>query len=171
MIGYWSIYFYILIFVYGGDIMDYDINRDTVMIIPINDKKSRVIETNGDYIVDDNAYSIMERSCLYFGSSYEGRLLSSKSILGSVYKAPIVIEESRSIIFFPVKSSVVKQNIWISLNNLVSYNKHDKKTIITFKRDKQILLDIPYFSIDSQVLRSTLLESVIRRRKNEEKND
>ena len=109
--------------------MDYDINRDTVMIIPINDKKSRVIETNGDYIVDDNAYSIMERSCLYFGSSYEGRLLSSKSILGSVYKAPIVIEESRSIIFFPVKSSVVKQNIWISLNNLVSYNKHDKKTI------------------------------------------
>lgn len=171
MIGYWSIYFYILIFVYGGDIIDYDINRDTVMIIPINDKKSRVIETSGDYIVDDNAYSIMERSCLYFGSSYEGRLLSSKSILGSVYKAPIVVEESRSIIFFPVKSSVVKQNVWISLNNLVSYNKHEKKTIITFKRDKQVLLDIPYFSIDNQVLRSTLLESVIRRRKNEEKND
>ena len=171
MVGYWSIYFYILIFVYGGDFMDYDINRDTVMIIPINDKKSRVIETNGDYIVDDNAYSIMERSCLYFGSSYEGRLLSSKNILGSVYKAPIVVEESRSIIFFPVKSSVVKQNVWISLNNLVSYNKHEKKTIITFKRDKQVLLDIPYFSIDNQVLRSTLLESVIRRRKNEEKND
>lgn len=171
MIGYCSIYFYILIFVCGGDVMDYDINRDTVMIIPINDKKSRVIETNGDYIVDDNAYSIMERSCLYFGSSYEGRLLSSKSILGSVYKAPIVVEESRSIIFFPVKSSVVKQNVWISLNNLVSYNKHEKKTIITFKRDKQVLLDIPYFSIDNQVLRSTLLESVIRRRKNEEKND
>ena len=171
MIGYWSIYFYILIFVYGGDVMDYDINRNTVMIIPINDKKSRVIETNGDYIVDDNAYSIMERSCLYFGSSYEGRLLSSKNILGSVYKAPIVVEESRSIIFFPVKSSVVKQNVWISLNNLVSYNKHEKKTIITFKRDKQVLLDIPYFSIDNQVLRSTLLESVIRRRKNEEKND
>lgn len=171
MIGYWAIYFYILIFVYGGDVMDYDINMDTVMIIPINDKKSRVIETNGDYIVDDNAYSIMERSCLYFGSSYEGRLMSSKSILGSVYKAPIVVEESRSIIFFPVKSSVVKQNVWISLNNLVSYNKHEKKTIITFKRDKQVLLDIPYFSIDNQVLRSTLLESVIRRRKNEEKND
>lgn len=171
MVGYWSIYFYILIFVYGGDVMDYDINRNTVMIIPINDKKSRVIETNGDYIVDDNAYSIMERSCLYFGSSYEGRLLSSKNILGSVYKAPIVVEESRSIIFFPVKSSVVKQNVWISLNNLVSYNKHEKKTIITFKRDKQVLLDIPYFSIDNQVLRSTLLESVIRRRKNEEKND
>ncbi len=151
--------------------MDYDINRNTVMIIPINDKKSRVIETNGDYIVDDNAYSIMERSCLYFGSSYEGRLLSSKNILGSVYKAPIVVEESRSIIFFPVKSSVVKQIVWISLNNLVSYNKHEKKTIITFKRDKQVLLDIPYFSIDNQVLRSTLLESVIRRRKNEEKND
>ena len=92
MIWYWAIYFYILIFVYGGDVMDYDINRDTVMIIPINDKKSRVIETNGDYIVDDNAYSIMERSCLYFGSSYEGRLMSSKSILGSVYKAPILGE-------------------------------------------------------------------------------
>ncbi len=151
--------------------MDYDINRNTVMIIPINDKKSRIIETDGDYIVDDNAYSIMERSCLYFGSSFEGRLLSSKSILGSVYKAPIVVEESRSIIFFPVKSSVEKQNVWISLNNLVSYNKHEKKTIITFKRDKQVLLDIPYFSIDNQVLRSTLLESVIRRRKNDEKND
>ena len=147
------------------------INKNTVMIIPINDKKSRIIETDDDYIVDDNAYSIMERSCLYFGSSYEGRLSSSKSILGSIYKAPIVVEESRNIIFFPVKSSVEKQNIWISLNNLISYNKKKKKTIITFKKDKQILLDIPYFSIDNQVLRSTLLESIIRRRKSEEKND
>lgn len=138
------------------------------MIIPINDKKSRIIETNSDYVVDSNAYSIMERSCLYFGSSYEGRLLCSKDILGSIYKAPIVVEESRNIIFFPVKSSIVNENIWVSMNNLVSYNKHEKKTIITFKKDKQILLDIPYFTIDNQVLRSTLLESVIRRRKNDE---
>lgn len=148
--------------------MNYEINRDTIMIIPINDKKSRIIETNSDYVVDSNAYSIMERSCLYFGSSYEGRLLCSKDILGSIYKAPIVVEESRNIIFFPVKSSIVNENIWVSMNNLVSYNKHEKKTIITFKKDKQILLDIPYFTIDNQVLRSTLLESVIRRRKNDE---
>ena len=152
----------------GGDFVNYEINRETIMIIPINDKKSRIIETNSDYVVDSNAYSIMERSCLYFGSSYEGRLLCSKDILGSIYKAPIVVEESRNIIFFPVKSSIVNENIWVSMNNLVSYNKHEKKTIITFKKDKQILLDIPYFTIDNQVLRSTLLESVIRRRKNDE---
>ncbi len=155
--------------------MDYEINRNTIMIIPVNDKQSRVIETDTEYIVDADAYSIMERSCLYFGSSFEGRLSSSKEMLGSIYKAPILIEESRNIIFFPIKSCVVRQNAWISLNNLVSYNKHDKKTIITFKNDKQMLIDAPYFSIDNQVLRSTMLESILRRRKNEEetskKND
>ena len=148
--------------------MDYEINRNTIMIIPVNDKQSRVVETDAEYIVDDNAYSIMERSCLYFGSSFEGRISSSKEMLGSIYKAPILIEESRNIIFFPIKSCVVKQNVWISLNNLVSYNKHDKKTIVTFKNDKQMLIDAPYFSIDNQVLRSTMLESILRRRRNEE---
>ena len=155
--------------------MDYEINRNTIMIIPVNDKQSRVIETDTEYIVDADAYSIMERSCLYFGSSFEGRLSSSKEMLGSIYKAPILIEESRNIIFFPIKSCVVRQNAWISLNNLVSYNKNDKKTIVTFKNDKQMLIDAPYFSIDNQVLRSTMLESILRRRKNEEetskKND
>ena len=38
-----------------------------------------------------------------------------------------------------------------------------------------MLIDAPYFSIDNQVLRSTMLESILRRRKNEEetskKND
>ena len=34
-----------------------------------------------------------EFSCKYFGSSFEGRILGSKNILGSVYKAPIIVEE------------------------------------------------------------------------------
>ena len=151
--------------------MNYEINRDTLAILPIEHDKSRVVEKHNEYIVDLSPYQVMEHSCEYFGSSLNGRLSASKSMLGSIYKAPVLVEESRNIIFFPTSSPLLSGNVWISLNNIEKYEKVCEQTKIIFKDGKEVLVDIPYSSIENQILRSARLESIVRNRKNIEKND
>jgi competence protein ComK len=145
--------------------MDYEVNRGTLVIFPTEQGKSKVIEKDNEYIVDQKPYCVMEHSCSYFGSSLNGRLSGSKNMLGTIYKAPILVEESNNIIFFPTNSPKSSENIWISLNNIEKYEKKDNKTVIYFNNHKQIEIDIPYFSIDNQILRSAMLESMIKKRK------
>ena len=73
----------------------YEINDDTLAILPIGDDKSKVIEKNKSFIVNASPLKIIDKSCKYFGSSYQGRFSGTKSLIGVSYKAPIIIEESK----------------------------------------------------------------------------
>ena len=85
-------------------------------------------------------------------------------------KLNIIIENSRNIIFFPLKSCREKSNIWISFNNLVRYEKKDNVTYLYFKENKVQKLDFSYYIIDNQVTRSLLLDyEMNKRRKSLEK--
>lgn len=53
--------------------MDYEINEDTNAIIPINNEKSYIMEPESEYYVSGSTTDVIEHSCEYFGSSYEGR--------------------------------------------------------------------------------------------------
>ena len=147
--------------------MKYEVNASTLAILPDKCGKSRIIEKENEYLIEDKPYKIMEHSCEYFGSSIKGRICGTKNMLGSIYKPPLLIEESKKIIFFPTESPNTDNNIWISLNNIKEYNKQDHKTIIKFKNNKEIVLDIPYYSIDNQILRATRLQTVYFDRKND----
>ena len=60
----------------------------------------QIIENGEEYIINNNSTKILEHSCEYFGSSLEGRKEGTKKLLGITHKSPIIIEESRNIIFF-----------------------------------------------------------------------
>lgn len=167
----YTIWCNIFLFQIGGERMNYEVNLDTLYVFPIDKDSCKVVEVEDEYHIDTKAYQVMEHSCMYFGSSLNGRLLGSKDMLGSIYKAPIVVEESQNIIFFPTTSPNSSQNVWISLNNILNYEKLNKKTRIIFKNNKEIIVDIPYYSVRNQILRATMLESIVRRRKNGKKSD
>lgn len=143
----------------------YEINSSTLAIMPIDDQTSKVIENDAELIVKKNTRSIIDDSCKFFGSSYQGRFEGTKSVLGINYKAPILIEESREIIFFPTMSPRLKECHWISLKNVEKYLKNGYMSKIIFKSGKEIDIDISYSSLENQILRSTRLESIIRNRK------
>ena len=88
---------------------------------------------------------------------------NSSLITGS--KSPIIIEDSRDIIFFPLKSIRDKCNIWISFNNLEKYVKSGDKTIFYFKGNKQVEIDFSYYIIDNQVTRSLMLDYEVKKRR------
>ena len=136
---------------------DYEINRGTLALIPEGEETTRVYEVDQEFLVKKSAYQIVDDSCKYFGSSYMGRLDGTKALVGYNYKAPIIIEETNKIIFFPTTSPRQTDCTWISLNNIKEYLKIEKKSLIIFKNDKNIEIDMSYGTLENQILRATKL--------------
>jgi competence protein ComK len=145
--------------------MKYEINNDTQTILPVNYNSSKIIENGNQYIIEENPYSIIERSCEYFGSSYIGRKSGTKTLLGITHKAPIIVEESRGIIFFPTKSPDSSECVWINLGQVGKYYSVNKHTsAIEFKNGDILELDISIGSLTNQVLRASRLKIVLDER-------
>lgn len=138
---------------------EYEINSATQAIVPINDNQSMIYEEESEYVVDIPANKIINYNCNFYGSSYIGRCEGTKSLIGIKSKIPIIIEESRNIIFFPTTSIRSKQSSWIALNNIDSYYKDEKNSYILFKDGRKLHLDISYFSLENQYYRSIMLKS------------
>ncbi len=144
---------------------NYEINSSTLAIVPISKNVSKVIEEEDIITVNKTTTEIIDNSCKFFGSSYLGRHEGTKNLIGINYKAPIVIEESNDIIFFPTSSPRFDNCYWISLKKILKYNKEKGKTTIIFKNGYELPINISAGSLENQILRSTLLESVLRSRK------
>ena len=145
---------------------NYEINNGTLAIIPIDANISKIYEEDEEILVDKSAYQIMEDSCSYFGSSLLGRQIGSKNVLGSNYKIPIVVDETRDIIFFPTVSPLLNNCSWIGLKNIKDIIKKDEGTLIIFDNNKEIYVKVPYLSIQNQILRATRLNAILKKRKN-----
>lgn len=148
----------------------YEIDLSTLMLIGIDDSKTLVVTLEKEFIVDECAKKIIDNSCKYFGSTLVERIKATQRVVNIRSKVPIIIENSRNIIFFPLKSCREKSNIWISFNNLVRYEKKDNVTYLYFKENKVQKLDFSYYIIDNQVTRSLFLDyEMNKRRKSLEK--
>ena len=143
----------------------YEIDLSTVMLIGLDDDKTKVITLDNEFIIDIDSKKIIDNSCKYFGSSLTDRVNMTKRLINIKSKSPIVIEESRNIIFFPLKSIREKCNIWISFNNLEKYVKSDYKTIFYFKNNREVIIDFSYYIIDNQVTRSLMLDYEVKKRR------
>lgn len=145
---------------------NYEINRGTLVIIPVTEKISKVIEDNDQFLVKKSTTKIIDDSCKYFGSSYLGRKEGTKKLIGVTYKAPVIVCETGGIIFFPTSSPRFDHCFWISLNNVKDYIKNkENKAIVSFKNGKEIELDLSYFILENQIYRATMLESKLMKLK------
>ena len=145
--------------------MNYEINYDTQLILPLGEFKSKVIEHDDEYIVNSSVQEILEHSCEYFGSSFEGRKDGTRKMLGITHKSPIIVEESRKMIFFPTTSPEREDCIWINLEKIEKYYKVENgKSAILFKNGDILEFDLSYGSLSNQILRATRLKFVLDER-------
>ena len=144
---------------------NYEINSETIALIPITSTKTKVYELENEFVVDKSGLKIMEESCEFFGSSLEGRQKGTKRLIGITHKSPVIVEESRNIIFFPTNSPRLEKCCWISLNNLENISKLPNNSLLIFKNSRELYLDISFNILDNQILRATRLESVSRKRR------
>ena len=121
--------------------MDYEINSSTIAIVPLDNKITKIYEEETEYIINKSANSIIKENCEFYGSSYEGRCVGTKVLTGIKTKYPIIIEESRNIIFFPTSSIRNKQSTWIALNKIKNIIKDEYNSKVEFKNNKKINKD------------------------------
>ncbi len=145
---------------------EYFINKGTCAIIPVEEEVSKVIELDGEFIVNRSVSDIIDMSCKYFGCSYLGRLEGSKMILNMNYKLPIVVDEIKNLIFFPTSSPRFDDCVWISLCNILSYSKYNAFSKVCFNNGIVLDLKISYYCLENQIFRATMLDSLLRKRKN-----
>lgn len=151
--------------------MDYEVNYDTQVILPIEGTKSKVIESDNEYVVNQTVQEVLEHSCEYFGSSYEGRKEGTRKMLGITHKSPIIVEESQKMIFFPTTSPERMDCIWINLEKIERYYKVDnKKSAIIFKNGDKLEFDVSFGSLSNQILRATRLKFVLDERTSKKGN-
>ncbi|MBQ9181698.1 MAG: competence protein ComK [Bacilli bacterium] len=143
----------------------YEINSSTLAIVPITEGISKIIEEDNVFTVSKSPTEIIDDSCKYFGSSYQGRFEGTKRLTGINYKSPIIIEETRNIIFFPTSSPRFHNCTWVALNQIDNFEKIKNNSVITFKSGQLLKLEISYGSLENQILRATRLESILKKRK------
>lgn len=152
--------------------MNYEINYDTQAIVPLDNNNSKIIEEFDEYVVNNSTLDILEHSCEYFGSSYEGRKEGTKKLLGVTHKSPIIVEESRKLIFFPTTSPDNLDCIWINLEKISHYDMNgSKKSIITFKNGLKMEFNISIGSLTNQIMRATRLKYILDERINKKEDN
>ena len=143
----------------------YEINKETLAVIGVNKNTTKVLEKNKEYYINDIAYEVMEHSCRYFGSSYEGRVEGSKRMIGYNYKLPIIVEESNELVFFPINMVEHPNCVWISLKWYDFVKEENNKIYIYLKNGKKIQTTASKNSVENQVLRASRLLYVLNERK------
>lgn len=144
---------------------EYEISSATQAIVPLSEDTAKVYEEEGEYVVSKPANDIINYNCNFYGSSYHGRCDGTRKLLGFRAKLPIIIEESRNIIFFPTSSVRNKQSTWIALNKIKSYHQNDKNSYIIFTDGRKVDFDISKYSLENQYCRAIMLKSILNERK------
>ena len=149
---------------------EYEINEKTLAIVPYQNGETLVYEGHDCYIIDKSVSKIMDTSCKYFGSSFDGRQKGTASLTGIRYKAPIIVSEKNNLIFFPTSSPRQKDCAWISLNNIdrLSINQKNGKVTVLFMNKEYIEVDVSLNIMKNQVFRASMLDSSIRKRNKDE---
>lgn len=123
------------------------------LIIYYNNFNTVMINTDGKIIINGNFIrSILNKSCIFYGSSLNGRLKGSKDLLKCRYKLPIIISESNRLIFFPVN-----KYFWINFNMIESFEKKENHTIIIFKNGYKRSIFVSYRVVNNQMLKCSRL--------------
>lgn len=144
--------------------MKYEINEETIAMIPINENMTKIIEVSKEYDIPQGTFEILEENCEYYGSTYNGRIKSAQKILNYSYKLPLLVEETEQLIFFPTKSSSSEDCCWINHNYVKTREKIGNKTRVTFENGTQKEFNISKLSFKNQLLRAGMLDAIISKR-------
>lgn len=114
-----------------------------------------VLEDQDEYIVSHSPSKIIDYACKFFGASLRGRQDGTRDICGITHKAPISIDPTSGMYFFPTFSPTSSKCSWIAHSHIDQVNKvKEQYTEIIFKNKRRIILEVSYGSILNQIQRT-----------------
>src|SRR5699024_10409985 len=98
---------------------------------------------------------VIDEACRFYGSSLRGRLEGTKNISKITHKAPIAIDHSLGMYFFPTASPSNHDCSWINHSHVQEIKPCGKKeTEVVFKNGETIIVPVSYGSMLNQLQRT-----------------
>ncbi|WP_284139466.1 MULTISPECIES: competence protein ComK [unclassified Virgibacillus] len=114
-----------------------------------------ILEEKKEYPVSIPPSRIIDQACKFYGSSLRGRQEGTKEICGITHKAPISIDPTSGMYFFPTNSPTNPKCSWIAHSHIDQVNRSKNQcTEIVFKNGRSIVLDVSFGSMLNQVQRT-----------------
>ncbi|WP_166805837.1 competence protein ComK [Jeotgalibacillus sp. R-1-5s-1] len=142
----------------------YTINAATMMLSPVIKEGAltgTVVYEKGSppFEVDQTPISIIEHSCLYYFSTYEGRKTSSRILTQISHKPPIVIDPVTSVYFFSTHADSNPSNHWISLTHVIAVGSSNSsaEALVTLSGNVEIKLPLSRNAMHQQYLKAAVL--------------
>ncbi|SFA81862.1 competence protein ComK [Lentibacillus halodurans] len=137
----------------------YEVTPLTMAVVPQQDENGNtstcVLEEQEEFFIHFSPSKIIDHACKFFGSSLRGRQDGTRGICGITHKAPISIDPTSGMYFFPTTSPNNPKCSWIAHSHINQVNQGPgRQTEIIFKNHKSILLDVSFGSMLNQVQRT-----------------
>lgn len=114
-----------------------------------------VLEETREYTIYQPPQKVIDEACKYFGSSLQGRQDGTRDISNFTHKAPVAIDPSSGMYFFPTASPLNRKCSWISHSHIDSIAAYDyNQTEVVFKNNKRIIVDSSFGSVQNQIFRT-----------------
>ncbi|MEN2767688.1 competence protein ComK [Ornithinibacillus xuwenensis] len=137
----------------------HEITPLTLAVIAQKDEEGNsytsVLEEETEYVVEHSPSKLIDYACKFFGASLKGRQDGTRNICGITHKAPISIDPSSGMYFFPTTSPTNSKCSWIAHSHIDQVNRAvNQCTEIVFKTGRTITLDTSYGSVMNQIHRT-----------------
>lgn len=149
-------------------VRDYKVTNETVALFPAKQIEHNTIiyEWNNTFLAKETAFELVEKACLTYGSTYEGRRKAVMHRTGYKRLVPIPISISRNIYAFPTHSPKHYECAWIFLEHVEFVQPVDgakgkaKETMIMFKNGKGLNVGVSLHVIRKQLQRTENCEFI-----------
>ena len=137
----------------------YEVSPLTMAIVAIETAEgaieTQVYETDATYLVRQTPLKLIDYACRFFGSSLRGRLDGTRDVCGVTHKAPISVNPTNGMYFFPTTSPQNKNCSWIAHSHIDFIKEAEfQQTKIFFKNGESIIVDVSYGSMMNQIQRT-----------------
>lgn len=150
---------------------EYIMTSDTMALVPhlnqYGELWSFAMELNRTILIRKNPKTILNDSCKFFGSSYEGRVDGTKAIMNRGKMYPIAICVPLDMYMFPLVSPNNYTCVWLSyvhIRDIDAYQIHHAK--ITFMNEQQLIVNKSKKLIESKKFRTGELRHQLKVRSN-----
>ncbi|ASK60842.1 competence protein [Virgibacillus phasianinus] len=137
----------------------YEITPFTMAVIAQYGKSAEygacILETQEEFCVKTSPTKLIDHACKSFGASLKGRQDGTRDICNITHKAPIAIDPTSGMYFFPTISPLNAKCSWIAHSYIDQMRIVDSThTEVLFKNGKSITVDVSYGSMLNQTQRT-----------------
>ncbi len=137
---------------------NYIITSNTLALIPFN-RQTKVIEKENSFYIQNSLNNILKMNFYFHNTTYMDTLRKCVKVLKTKYKVPLVINEN--IVILPTHSPRNKECLWLVFANILNYHQYLDKTIVEFKNNQKLTINLNYSKLDNQIIKAMRLTNLI----------